>query len=122
MGGWRLLAAAAPSAAGTTAFAAKPEFARHRRTLFRIAGCGKRMIARQLPAPQIIHNPQAVPGPEMAAQRLAAKTAFKTYDVIVMNRPPDRNRGRQRGRRLHRGTQTSEGAVDRGDQRRQLIG
>jgi len=79
------------------------------------------MIAGQLPAPQIFGDLQPVSGSEVTPQRLAAKAALETDNMVVLNGALDRHSRHSRRLGLNRRTELADGPLDRGDQRRELV-
>jgi len=65
--------------------AAEPDLLRQSRAASRIGRRRHRVIRRQIPAGAIRRNLEPVLHPQMTAQRLAAKPAFETHDIIALH-------------------------------------
>src|SRR5271169_4004808 len=108
---------AAPSRARPATLAAEPELFGHRRTLFRVGWGGQRMVARQLPAPQIFANLKCVPHGQVAAQGLAFEPTLEANHLVALYRSPDRYGRRASRFRLDRFPKLADGLLHRDNQR-----
>src|SRR5215831_1484818 len=108
----------APKAAALTAEA---KLLRHGRALLGVGGRGERMVARQVPAPQILGSLQSVPSAEVSSQRFSSEAAFEADDVVMLHRSANWYSRSARRRRRCRFSKIPQCLLHRGDQGRQLI-
>src|SRR5438876_281749 len=109
------------SAPRPAALATEAALLGHCRTLLGISRGGERVIARQVPAPQIFGDLQSMPHAEVTSQGLAFEAAFEADHMVALHRSPDRYGRRSCRLRLDRLAELPDRLLHRGDQSRQLI-
>ena len=72
---------------------AKADLLSECQTMLAIAGCGDRMIGRQVPPGAIVGSVEPVLAAQVPAQHFAAIAAFEVDDGIALHRSLDRHRG-----------------------------
>jgi hypothetical protein len=102
-------------------FAPKPQFFRHRRPALRIGWRRERMIASELPSPQVFISAQAVSGADMPPQCLAPITAIHAHDIIMMDRSANRYSRCENILGLNRLSEVAQCVMNCGDQVRKLV-